>query len=274
VLRLLARPRWIALSLLVVGLIVLCVELGLWQLRRLDDRRAFNAAVTASVAADPVAIEQLPSGEADEWTVVRAAGRYDAEDELLVRNRTLDSTNGFYVVTPLVTEEDLRLLVLRGWVPAGSTARESPDVPAPPVGEVTISGRLRTSETARRTLAAEIPGQITALDTQGIGDLLGAPVYDQYVELTDQDPPADEEPRLLPAPEVSDGPHLAYAVQWFAFGVIAVGGWVVLLRRERSDERERGASASHLDRERSDERERGASASHSDHERSDEEASA
>lgn len=235
-LRLLARPRWIALSLLVVGLIVLCVELGLWQLRRLDDRRAFNAAVTASVAADPVAIEQLPSGEADEWTVVRAAGRYDAEDELLVRNRTLDSTNGFYVVTPLVTEEDLRLLVLRGWVPAGSTARESPDVPAPPVGEVTISGRLRTSETARRTLAAEIPGQITALDTQGIGDLLGAPVYDQYVELTDQDPPAGEEPRLLPAPEVSDGPHLAYAVQWFAFGVIAVGGWVVLLRRESTDE--------------------------------------
>ena len=237
VLRLLARPRWIALSLLVVALIVMCLELGLWQLRRLDDRREFNAAVTASTTAAPIAIEQLPSDEAAEWTVVRAAGRYDAEDELLVRNRTLDSTNGFYVVTPLVTDDDSRLLVLRGWVPAGNTARESPDVPAPPAGEVSVSGRLRMSETVRRALAAEIPGQVTALDTQAIGDLLGVSVYEQYVELFDQDPPAGDVPRPLPAPEVSDGPHLAYAVQWFAFGVIAVGGWVALLRRERKDER-------------------------------------
>ena len=236
-LRLLARPRWIALSLLVVGLIVMCIELGLWQLRRLDDRREFNAAVTASTTADPIAIEQLPGDEAAEWTVVRATGRYDAEDELLVRNRTLDSTNGFYVVTPLVTDVDSRLLVLRGWVPAGNTARESPDVPAPPAGEVSVTGRLRTSETAHRALAAEIPGQVTALDTQAIGGLLGVAVYEQYVELIDQDPPAGDVPRPLPAPEVSDGPHLAYAVQWFAFGVIAVGGWVALLRREHKDER-------------------------------------
>jgi cytochrome oxidase assembly protein ShyY1 len=96
---------------------------------------------------------------------------------------------------------------------------------------------LRTSETAHRALAAEIPGQVTALDTQAIGDLLGVPVYEQYVELIDQDPPAGDVPRPLPAPEVSDGPHLAYAVQWFAFGVIAVGGWVALLRREHKDER-------------------------------------
>ena len=69
-LRLLARPRWIALSLLVVGLIVMCIELGLWQLRRLDDRREFNAAVTASTTADPIAIEQLPGDEAAEWTTL------------------------------------------------------------------------------------------------------------------------------------------------------------------------------------------------------------
>ncbi len=89
-----------------------------------------------------------------------------------------------------------------------------------------------------------MPGQVTALDTRAISELRGEPVFEQYVELTEQDPPAADVPKLLPAPEVSDGPHLAYAVQWFAFGAIAGGGWVVLARRERSDERRRGAAAS------------------------------
>jgi cytochrome oxidase assembly protein ShyY1 len=244
VLRLILRPRWIALSLAVVALVMVFVELGRWQLRRLDDRRELNAAVTTSASAAPVSLHQLPSDGAAEWTLVRAEGRYEREDELLVRNRTLQGTNGFYVVTPLVADDDRRLLVLRGWVPAGSTARDIPDVPAPPTGEVTVTGRLRDSETARRAVEAEVTGQITALDTQAIGDLLGEPVYDQYVELTAQDPPAGDVPTLLPAPEVSEGPHLAYAVQWFAFALIAVGGWVLLVRRERSDERMRGAAAS------------------------------
>jgi cytochrome oxidase assembly protein ShyY1 len=261
VLRLILRPRWIALSLAVVALVMVFVELGRWQLRRLDDRREFNAAVTASGSATPVAVDQLPSDGAAEWTAVRAEGRYEGDDELLVRNRTLQGTNGFYVVTPLVTDDDLRLLVLRGWVPAGSTARETPDVPSPPTGQVSVTGRLRTSETARRALEADVPGQVTALDTRAIGDLLDESVYEQYVELTAQDPPAADVPTLLPAPEVTDGPHLAYAVQWFAFAVIAVGGWVLLVHRERSDERRRGASASHEHRERSDETKRDREAS-------------
>jgi cytochrome oxidase assembly protein ShyY1 len=245
VLRLLVRPRWIALTLAVVLMVAVFFELGQWQLRRHDERRVLNAAVSASASAEPVAADQLPSDGAAEWTVIRADGRYEPEDELLVRNRTLEGRNGFQVVTPLVTDEDLRLLVVRGWVPAGSTARETPDVPPPPVGQVSMTGRLRTSETARRALEADVPGQITAVDTQAIADLLGEPVYEQYVELTAQDPPAGDVPTPLPAPELSYGPHLAYAVQWFAFAVIAIGGWVLLLRRERSDERRRGAAASH-----------------------------
>jgi cytochrome oxidase assembly protein ShyY1 len=245
VLRLLVRPRWIALSLLVVTLVVVFIELGLWQLRRLDDRRALNAALSASASGTPIPLDELRSDRAAEWTLIQAEGRYDSDAQLLVRNRPFEGTNGFHVVTPLFTENDRVLLVLRGWVPAGTTAREPPAVPPPPPGDVSVTGRLRTTETARRALEADIPGQVTALDTQAIGDLLDEPVYEDYVELTAQDPPPGDVPQLLPAPAISPGPHLAYAVQWFAFAAIAIGGWVMLLRRESSDERRRGAAARH-----------------------------
>jgi cytochrome oxidase assembly protein ShyY1 len=243
VLRLLVRPRWIALSLLVVTLVVVFIELGLWQLRRLDDRRALNAALSASASGTPIPLEELPSEGAAEWTLIQAEGRYDSDAELLVRNRPLQGTNGFHVVTPLVTENDRLLLVLRGWVPAGTTARETPDVPPPPAGDVSVIGRVRTSETSRRALEADVPGQVTALDTQAIADLLDEPVYEDYVELTAQDPPAGDVPQLLPAPPISPGPHLAYAVQWFAFAAIAIGGWVMLSRRELLDATSGGGSA-------------------------------
>jgi cytochrome oxidase assembly protein ShyY1 len=260
VLRLLVRTRWIALSLLVVALVVVFIELGQWQLRRLDDRRAVNAAVSASASRAPTALDELPSGSAAEWTLIAAEGRYDADGELLVRNRPLDGTNGFHVVTPFVTENDQLLLVLRGWVPAGTTAKETPDVPPPPRGDVSITGRLRTSESARRDLQADVPGQVTSLDTQAIANLLDEPVYEDYIELTAQDPPAGDVPRLLPAPEISEGPHLAYAVQWFAFAAIAIGGWVMLSRRELLDASSGGGQRDH----RNDQRPAGVSRGGSD----------
>ena len=41
--RFLTRPKWVLFSAAMLGLVVLMVNLALWQLRRLHERRAMNA---------------------------------------------------------------------------------------------------------------------------------------------------------------------------------------------------------------------------------------
>ena len=100
-----------------------------------------------------------------------------------------------------------------------------------------MTGRLRPTEPPA-TGAAPPRGQITRIDVPGLARRLGYPVYGGYLELTRQEPPTARSagtPRLLPAPEPSEGPHLAYAVQWALFACLALGGYVVLARREAAD---------------------------------------
>lgn len=247
-LRLLARPRWVALALAVALVATACVSLGRWQLRRLDERRAANTAIEAGLAGQPVAANRLlrpgaPAAEDVEWQPARAIGRYDAAYELLVRNRPLHGRAGYHVLTPLVTDSGAALLVDRGWVAAGETAAARPDVPPPPPGEVEVVGRVRLSEQAsgHRGLPA---GQIDRIEVPAIAGGLPYPVYGGYVELTEQIPAATAAPEPIPPPGRSEGPHLAYALQWFVFALIAIGGFAVLMRREAADEAAaRGGSA-------------------------------
>lgn len=227
--------RWLGLTLAVALVATACVELGLWQLRRLDQRRAFNAAVTAGLHAAPVPVGAvLTPGRAPapaaEWRTVTVRGRYDPAGEVLVRNRTEGGRVGYEVLTPLVTDAGPALLVDRGFVPATGSARARPRVPAPASGVVTVTGRVRRGEAGGRP--TEVTGEWSRIDVPRITAGWPYPAYGGYVELTDQQPPAGPQPAVLAPPQLTEGPHLAYAVQWFAFGLIALGGWVALTRRE------------------------------------------
>lgn len=239
--RLLIRPRWVALSIAVALIAVVCVELGQWQLRRLDHRRAINAAITAARAVPPEPAESLlrpgtPLSRDLEWRTIRIIGRYDPAGELLVRNRTLDARAGYYVLTPLVTGSGAALLINRGWVAAGATAAARPDVPRAQAGEVEVTGRLRTGELASGHTGLPA-GQIDRIDIAGVAGRLPYPVYGAYAELTEQRPAPGPAPRLIPAAELGEGPHLVYAIQWFIFAFMAVGGWVLLFRRDLTEQR-------------------------------------
>jgi len=62
-------------------------------------------------------------------------------------------------------------------------------------------------------------------------------VFGGYAELVSQSPDTKPSPTLLDTPELSEGPHLAYAVQWYLFASIAVGGFCYLLFREAREEK-------------------------------------
>lgn len=234
--RFLLRPKWLLFHLGVLLLVFTMVNLAFWQLRRLDEKRAFNAEVRSHQDADPRPVEELlpPDFDGDpnalQWYEVTATGTYLSDEQVLVVNVSQDGSAGVDPVVPLQLADGRLLLVNRGFVAAGV------DVPAPPAGEVQILGRLRPSQ-KRGTGALSDPaeGDLAEVQRVDIGRLqqqLDAPVAPMYVDLLVSSPaePAD---RIVPvaSPTLDEGPHLSYAIQWFIFSTAVIVGWVLAVRR-------------------------------------------
>lgn len=225
------RPRWLVLHLVAVAATGSFVLAGVWQLHRSDERRERNRLVAERRAAPEAPLEEAIGRPGDVVERrVRAAGRYDTGEEVLLLGRGSDSRPGNHVLTPLVTASGRAIVVDRGWVPPNL---EEPPVPeaAPPDGEVVVHGVLLASE---GTGGGE--GQLRRVARIDVGRLakqLPYPTYSSYLLLRSQEPVQREDlPEPVPLPPLSEGPHLFYAVQWFLFAAIATAGYPALLRRE------------------------------------------
>lgn len=233
----LRHPRWLGFLGLALIAALACVGLGLWQLDRLDQRQQRNAVVEAASTGVPAAVDTLVGHtqtvpESLEWRLVRAEGRYDDTNEILLRGQLQDGRPGYHVLTPLVTDAGRALLVDRGWIPVSDQgATTAPAVPAAPAGQVDVVGRIRLSEQVRTARPVQLGERmaVAAVDVQQLSETAAVPLYPVYVELTEQSPPPGAAPELIDAPPVEAGPHLAYAVQWFLFAaLVPVGLWVYL----------------------------------------------
>lgn len=232
----LRQPRWLALAAVTVLMSVLFWWLGTWQWGRWEERTARNEAMDAALAAPATSLPSLVTDPARlppgaEYRTVTASGRYSAEDQVLQRNP--DGRSGYAILTPLVLDEGGTFLVERGFVPANPTdaTRPAEDV-TPPTGPVTVTARLRAPDEASGRTAPE--GQVYEVTPSSIAVGLPAPVYDAYGELVDQQPAPDPALELPEPPSSGWGPNLFYAIQWWLFIVIALVGYIVLLRRESS----------------------------------------
>jgi cytochrome oxidase assembly protein ShyY1 len=227
-----SSSRRIAVVVLTVVVAATCVGLGLWQLRRLEERRALNATILGRRSAAPISIEGASPGAAEPYRPAAAQGTYDVEHEVLLYGRSLDGEAGHHVVTPLVLADGGAILVVRGWVPFAMRTAPVRGA-APPADEVGVSGSLMPDEGDGST-TPDTDGVIRVLDVVGIASTLPYDVFPLPLRLTEQAPPQPGSlPTPVPMPELSEGPHLSYALQWFAFAVVAVVGAAILLRRDR-----------------------------------------
>lgn len=247
--RFLLRPKWIGFHLLVVGAIVAMINLGLWQLRRLQERQDFNAAVTARYDADPVPIDELLGGEPGpeqlaelEWRPVTVTGTYEPEGTVHIVNRSQNGRAGDNIVVPLRLSDGRVVLVNRGFVPLGV------DVPPAADAELTVAGRLRSSQEHRfGQLTDPAEGVLTEaqrVDLDRLADQVDGELLPMYVDRYDSDPPEPPVVEPVAKPDLSEGSHRSYAFQWFIFSVCVAVGWVLAVRRSVMTRRREAAGAS------------------------------
>jgi surfeit locus 1 family protein len=210
-----------------------CVGLGLWQLRRLADRRALNAEILEMRAAPALAVGSAEDIAAlSPFRRVIVDGTYDLEGEVLLYGRSFRGEPGHLVVTPLALDDGSGVLVVRGWVPF-SMADRAPVTEAPPIArDVRVEGWLVAPETTGES-RPDARGVVRTLDIAGIGTRLPYELAPFAIQLQDQARPPPPFPVQVPLPELSEGPHLSYAIQWFSFAAIALVGAAVLIRRDR-----------------------------------------
>ena len=226
------EPYSIFKSLIALVLIVLCCIAAQWQYHRGVDRHARNAIIEKHIALAPVALDSVKDSPlAAEWKTVTTQGTFDSSQQILLKNRYSEGFYGFEVLTLFTTPNNEKFWVDRGWVKAGATATIAPTITPPPTNEVSITGRLRLDSSLPRgaffALPANGEGLISKLDAQSQLD-----TQDYYIDLL-----SGSESSLTPKvtaqlPELSDGPHMAYALQWLFFGGLIIYGRI-LIRRTR-----------------------------------------
>jgi cytochrome oxidase assembly protein ShyY1 len=249
--RIFLTPKWLLGHALVVLVAVSFTGFGVWQLQRHEARLERNEVALARMAAEAVDLEtalRLAAAESSDAGVhplayrrVRVSGVYDPSSEVLRRPVSRDGRPGYHVITPLVRDGGRAVLIERGWVPqelGQVPVREAP----PPPGEVTVEGWAFPTERPPTGplagLAARDPaeGPLTAVayvDDERLAQQMPYGLEGAVVLLdAPHRPPGDTTlPLPPPRPSVGAGAHLGYAVQWFSFALIAVIGYVALVRR-------------------------------------------
>jgi cytochrome oxidase assembly protein ShyY1 len=237
----LARPKWIGFHLLCAAAVVGMFAAGFWQLQRLDERKTNNAEFVVQIERPAVPLDDLRAAiDTEPDSVVNrrviVSGTY-SPNQVVLFNRSQGGSAVDNVLTPLLltpaSEGDQQgvLIVNRGAI----GVEEPPPTPFP--GEVVIEGRLRPSESRERgsltDAEQEVVTQVRRVDLAQLNQLPdGGALLPMYVELLGSDPAAGpDDPNLLDLPELSEGNHLSYAVQWFIFAVAVAVGWVLAVRR-------------------------------------------
>ncbi|WP_418958294.1 SURF1 family protein [Streptomyces tritici] len=238
--RFLRTPRWWGINVFVLLAIPFCVFMGTWQLGKFEERvDTHEAASQRPDPADRKAVpldSLLPVDKETSGRIAQATGRYG--EQFLVPDRQLDERDGSYVLTLLKTDGGRSLPVVRGWLPAGAKA------PAPPSGEVTVTGALQASESAGKgaRVAGGLPqGQLAVISAAALVNVVDDEVYDAWVTQTDS--PAG----LTPVPpkaaagtglDVKAFQNLGYTAEWFVFAGFVVFMWFRLFRREAEASRD------------------------------------
>ena len=241
VLRRMFSWKWALATLFVFLGTAVCIRLGIWQLDRLEQRRAFNYQVETMRAAEFLDLNQSTPEDIDsmEWRAVTVTGEYDFKNQVALRNQYNDGVYGFHIITPLLYNGGA-VLVNRGWIPAESDSAPQDWRVYDEPGEVTITGQIRLGQgkPAFGGVADALPMDGTRLavwnnlDVETMSGQFSYPILDVFIQPNvnagDAEPPIPYQPII----ELTEGSHFGYALQWFTFATILFVGYPFFLRKQ------------------------------------------
>ena len=212
--------KWLVALLLVS----LCLIAANWQYQRGVDRHAKNFKIEANTKLATIPLSEVKDFNANEWRTVTASGVFDTTHEVLLRNHySDDGVYGFEYLT-LFKSHGKNFWVDRGWVKAGASAAARPEMPSTPSGEVKITGRIRLNSALPHGSFFAIPSSGNLVSAWNLRAKVKTESY--YIDLISGDSVTPQAPAELP--ELSDGPHMAYSLQWLFFaGLILYGRFLI-----------------------------------------------
>ncbi len=242
------RRKWIFATLLVLAGTALCIRLGIWQLDRLAQRRVFNAQVESARAAPVLNLNHgLPNDIAEmEWRSVKVTGEYDFANQVALRGQYYNSELGYHLLTPLrfspSSGSGEAVLVDRGWIPADGNSMPQDWRKYDVAGPVTVAGQLRLGQTkpALGGVADRLPANGARLelwnnaDVTHIAPQMPYPILPVYIQpkphANDTNPPIPFQPEV----DLTEGPHMGYAIQWFSFATLLFVGYPFFIRKQET----------------------------------------
>lgn len=242
----LLTPKWILLTLVCLAMLPAFQALSNWQWHRLYDRQSVNVEIQSQIDKEPIALSELlittdglkTVPEDVQWRTVEMTGIWLQDQQVLVRKKSLESDLGLWVVTPLQLVDGTVVMINRGWTAAANSAVDSPEVAPVPTGTIEVLGRLRDVPVRTKPAPTDLPdGQVDRIVPIEILDSR-ATLSNAYVEMTASRPESkSSDIRSLPEPEVTEGAHRSYALQWLFFEIMTVIAWIILVRNEVKEQK-------------------------------------
>jgi surfeit locus 1 family protein len=208
----------------VVGVAIL-MSLGFWQLRRMEEKRAYLDEIEARIGNAPIPLPALPEEGPHKFQAVVAEGRFTGEYlEVLAGQK--GASPGVMVIEAFALPDGRRILIQRGFV------EEEARGAARTVTEARIKGNLHwpddtnsftppPDEKTGLWFARDVPAMAAALNTEPTLIVASAPTGDG----------------IAPVPVDTSGipnDHWGYAIQWFLLAVTWAGMTLFLLWRIRT----------------------------------------
>jgi cytochrome oxidase assembly protein ShyY1 len=233
--RKLLSSRWILIHLGVASLILVMLNLGFWQLNRLEIKKDFNSVLRENTST-PIqtldkAVPTTWNNATSEWIRVSLTGTYDSTKAVTIINRSQDGTAGYNSAVPFTSLNNRTILVNRGFVPL---VMPTPTIPS---GEIQIVGYLRASQS--RTGLGPIDSteagntEFQRFDIPLISSNVGGGLEPMFLQLIQESPASNSPwPAIVQLPPLDEGTHFSYALQWFFFCLVAFTAWIVVIRRK------------------------------------------
>ncbi|MGB3413126.1 MAG: SURF1 family protein [Microbacteriaceae bacterium] len=225
----LVSKQWLGYLGLLVLFCIICVSLGFWQLDRRESILAENARITNNWDTAAIALTELESDYSrfdieNTWQKVSLSGHYLPEEQVLARVRPYLGKPGFEILSPFQLDSGAVVVVNRGWLSKGFE-QDYPDVvPAPPEGEIDLVVRLKATEPFLNSRQAPA-GQVASIYVPAILEKMNVEGYSQFYGALVSESRAAPSGILAPRPQLTEGPHLSYSLQWFVFAGMAIIGF-------------------------------------------------